>query len=358
MKKNCLILNQGYTDNIGDQLICEMLTRLVEDAYNVESTNFIPFLEPVTIQEAIRKRTSKEHISIAKKIILVGENTIRKIVTPYIYDYFRAMHRIRKEYSSKHYDLIIIGGGELLKSDHIFLPCLDAWTSFFYKQKARISLFGVSSDMTFTDYEKQKLNAVFKRFSYINVRDKSTVSVLNRDFKVQASYSPDCVFSYTSCFRDQPLKEDHVLVMVFDYWSLPSPRKWATIDEYFSYWWNIVIEACQGNTKRVRFSYTTAEDAECTQQFYQKYSQAFSGAPNLNVNYGKEQIISDIAKAKVIVTGRMHAMILAKQYNTKIVPFCFKRKIDDFVETWLDKKFDLELVTKEIHREVQNMICC
>lgn len=358
MTKKILLINQGKSDNIGDRLINDTLSKLIEENCYLESKSLEINCPDTLIEFAVDNRLKHTGYINKKNIFkFLINKLLRFLMSDYLFFYLKAIYVMTSYVRNSEFDIYIIGGGELLKSNHFFIPYMDAWTKMIkkYRPDKRLVLFGVSSDQSFTQKEVARLHTILERFDFVNVRDKVTLNVLVKDFAIEANMSPDCVFVYNYYNKISIKKTNIMLVSIFDYNSLPLSSKWSTKEDYFAHWFKIINENHSKGIK-VKFIYTCADDALCTLEFYKIYHSSFESMDDtIKMDYTMEEIVSLIANAESIITGRMHAMILAKQYNTKIVPFIFKKKIECFVEEWLDNQYDMDLILNEIQDEINRI---
>lgn len=353
MIKKILLVNQGGTDNIGDQLINSTMVSILEKEYIVESMNLEIDLNRTTLAEKIKEEKNKK-FNLIGKAVYIPKVICRIIFGDYIYFYNHTLTKLKKT-RLEEYDLVLIGGGELFKSKHLFLPSIDAWTKYIKDNtNSKIILYGISSDDWFTQGELYRINKFIKRFDYINARDRRTERIFNKFFGTQLAVSPDCVFLHSFYHNIKYEKENTILVNIFDYKSWNFNTQFKNRKEYFTYWFNLINKEAKGNLNSVRFTYTTIEDAYCALDFYKCFKGFFPYPPQIGDEYGLDEIIADIASAMAIITARMHAMILAKQFNTKIVPFIFKSKIKSFVQDFVDSDVDMDTIQKDAYQGFVN----
>jgi len=336
-----LLVNQYATDNLGDKLIGKVLKDILEQEYHciVECKKFELFYPERTLLQGIEE---KSKLKKERKVTYIKNVVIEKIEC-YSIRRNRIFYILKNNISLEEIDMVIIGGGELIKSNHIFILYLDVWTKLVKKMgKSKLILFGVSSDCNFTIKEKQQLRKILLRFDYINVRDKNSKKILAKISNLKIVYSPDIVFAYQKYNKLEYKKENKIQVSIFDYKSYDFSTIFSNIEEYFIFWYQIIVESAKGDLEKVEFFYTTPEDAICTKEFCQKYNKQFGKRIPKDFYYNEEQIIRKLAEADIVITGRMHAMIIALQYGAKIIPFEFKEKIRFFAKEWKEKRYSDE----------------
>jgi len=137
-KKRVLVINEGYSDNLGDQAINDSLQYLLKNSgiKNIDFQDFTKNIDsPINISVADKQGIQKSFaVSILKTII---SSKIRWII--------KNLNRIIK-ISKKDYDLVLIGGGQLILSNATFSIAMFLWVfclNFFGNKN--IVLFAVGS---------------------------------------------------------------------------------------------------------------------------------------------------------------------------------------------------------------------
>ncbi len=341
--KKILLVNQGHSSNLGDKLINEVMTNILCENNEVLHAPFIPTEKDSEIGcndiSSFNIKSTNIFIDSFKKFIKKS-----KLITAIglDYKYQKAIYNIIKD---KKIDAVVIGGGELLATFIPFNSALYSWIKIIRKnyKDIPIIIYGVSGTKPKNKFFDKRLNYILTSCDFINVRDHATESFINNSYKIRTNYSPDCVFSYRELNKDSIIKnkENILSIMIYDYDSLHGKLSFSNKIEYFNYWYDLLENNIQYKDI-VLLAYTTEEDRICSKEFLNfilnnkniKYEVRLA---EYNDVYG---LIDVVKKSRSIITGRMHAMILAKQYETDIIPFIFKEKIETFCNEYLDVNFD------------------
>ncbi len=342
-----LLINQGNTDNIGDQLIDRLMTDLLQEGNLIDHMTYSGkrFHKSVSSQQGKKGRSGKKNQ--LKRSFLFLPLMVR-----------RCLKRIQENINHNRYDIAIIGGGELIKSKHPFFAYLISWIYYFLHTSTKVCIFGISCDRNFSLPERIVLKKFLEKVQFINCRDVQTRDYLLNSIRVNASFSPDVVNLYHRLYPLDIHKEDTAFFSVYNYDKLPCKTEYGSREKYYQEIWSkwlSKVEQEQG--LKVYFGATNTEDADETNRFciWAHRSERIDYSKDLQV----DNVVRKIASARAVVTGRMHAMILARQFGTTVFPFAFKDKIKDYVQTWIagDGYSDADIyqmIQKEI-RQVQDL---
>lgn len=345
--KKVLLLNQGHSSNLGDKLINEVMTNVLVENNEVLHAPFIPTEKESEIGwndiSSFRNKSTNIFIDSLKNIIKKS----KVIITIGLdYKYQKAIYNIIKD---EEIDAVVIGGGELLATFIPFNSALYSWIKIIKKnyKDIPIIIYGVSGTKPKNKFLDKRLKYILTNCNFISVRDHATESFINNSYKIKTNYSPDCVFSYRELNKDNTIKnkENILSIMIYDYDSLHGKLSFSNKIEYFDHWYDLLEKNIQCKDV-VLLAYTTEEDRMCSKEFlnYILDNKDIKHAVQLaeyNDVYG---LIDIVKKSRTIITGRMHAMILAKQYKTDIIPFIFKEKIETFCNEYVNVNFDYSYV--------------
>ncbi len=317
-----LIINQGWTDNLGDIAIGEVLEKQME--------SFQPILIPFAPIE-----------------MATTGGPVRKILRLYQLDY-----RYKKNISAT-LDTIntpikaaIIGGGELLASNANFNSAMKIWTRELQRRKIPILLLGVGGGNVNRLYAFRYAISL-KRARMVCVRDNNSQHIVNTHYGVNALYYPDVVFTYGNMLNVRSKKlqrsKHRIMVNVLSFDEYKRRNKHESMDEYLQKWKKLIDEEMSEDTDIV-FSATTCEDRDITQKLVETY---FSGHADISFPETLEEFGAQLENVDCIITGRMHAMILALQKNVKCVPFIWRDKIEVFNEEYLCSSYDINSVVRD-----------
>ena len=352
--KKVLLINQGWTDNIGDQAINNALQALLEKE-NCEVTCYgFTTNEPYDIFRVEQNNTSKNSFSAIKKFLPQGFKWTLKQGIPNVIKFLRT-HKKDK------YDLVIIGGGQLILSNSMFAYALMLWyLASKFILKCPIAIFSVGAGNEYNTYEKKIYNYVLKRCDDIYLRDQKSINNISEIYGINAKYVPDVAFTYQDIISTEyhQSKSKTALVCIYEY-SMYSDIVSSGIneDDYMELWANRTIElAKQGY--QIKLGYTTFPDKQQTIKLYKYLSDNYSDEIEciLVDNDTLETFIKEIQNAEVIYTGRMHGMILGLCYGCKIIPFIFTQKLATFNDEYLTIEHSLKETQKVIKNRIKNLV--
>lgn len=176
----------------------------------------------------------------------------------------------------------------------------------------------------------------------ICVRDAYTKRVVEKCYARTPLIYPDVVFLYgkEKDAYDKNSKEKKVCcnVLSYDYYKNAGGSK--SKEEYFDEWKELLDSYTDSNTS-ILFSSTTIEDRRTTEEFSKKYTRQKScvSFPDTVDEYW-----SQLEDVDYVISGRMHAMILAMQQGCICVPYAWRDKLEVFKQEYCDSDMELEIV--------------
>lgn len=325
--KKVLIINQGQTQNYGDIAINNTISKfLKEKGIDVD---FIPYWEETKI-------FGKNYKNIPNIII----RNIMKINM--IVDFLNEI-AIKKQIKKKKYDAVIIGGGELIGNHVGFNSSLYVLTKIFKKKNVPIYLFAISGDTDISKKMKQRYKKAISRCENVIARDNYTLQICENVYNTKCINGVDVVFAYLKTV-DKKDYEEHVgkknLALIVPISFNNKIKETLKIDnkkEYYKYIMQLVNQKTKNSDKLVVTS-TVLDDKKATKELYEYLKE------NLNENeieYVEYSSLLDFIKllkeSKIVISARMHAMILGLIYGNDIEVIPFKKKLQVFKNEYQDK---------------------
>lgn len=334
-----LILNQYHTDNIGDKLINEMMKREIwKRGYETESLGFAQTLEETggfqKDQEDVIKEKLKEWCPVWLK---------------YLFKYRRNLKQQEYLIEISKFDAIFIGGGQLIKHKNIFLYCMYHWMRYAQKNRKPLILWGLGVDERFTFMEKLLYKRILKQAIYINVRDQNAADRMKKCFGIATDMvSPDIVFAYCPQIKEEENKDKgYIAVMPYSY---NSARKYFHYGQERTIFYETILETVKRVWNREKnaeiiLTATTGEDyAECL--YLKEYLDRKCIKCSLIGVENAKELVKIYGRCKAVITGRMHAMILAFLCRKEILPLRISDKINGFEREYLVEKQTVEEVER------------
>ncbi|RFS22018.1 polysaccharide pyruvyl transferase family protein [Chitinophaga silvatica] len=354
--KRALIVNEGFSNNLGDQAIRESVTNLLQDGGY--TTDFAYFTNPAISQLPVYNYLNSQPV-FQKELSALQLVKLKFSRWYWIAKNYNAIvNRLKKG----NYDLVVIGGGQLIESSRRsftsrFAIAMDWWTDLIKKHSnAKIWLIGVGVGTSFNDQERKHFSNALSRIDIAWVRDAYSQSVLKDQFGLTAILTPDIAF-YNSKNSNVAINSNRkALVGVTSYQEVfvRYNKNGKTKAEYFEEWYSIVRQyELQGLT--VELFYTTITDAVETLAF-KEYVES---------EYGRELSVAAISTvsdlkalyqtASDVYAGRMHALILAMKHQCKVKPYLISQKLKSFSEEYIVPEMSMEYSHK-IRRTFNDLI--
>ncbi|MGH2106886.1 polysaccharide pyruvyl transferase family protein [Aerococcus urinaeequi] len=357
--KKALLINKGHADNLGDQAIYFVLKKMLEKSgYKVDFVDFT-FEEKrndyIYLDQANKEIKKDKSKNLLRKVnrLLIKSSFIKNIFWSYA-------HRssLKKIKFSNEYDLAVIGGGQLILSSSVFPSALFKWVKFIRKvfPTAKLAIFGVGVGGGFHSFEKVLEKKSLKEINNIYLRDMNSIKILKNELGFEADYTPDVVFNISEIYPLKVIKKNLILIGITDYlvYKRYNPNKLTKI-EYYEKWVAYVKEYSNTNNK-VELFYTSSRDLSESLKF-KKYLKDNHNIeiPISEVN-NLEDLIKLIAKSKVVISGRMHGLIIAYSYGSKVIPFILSDKINSFNEEYVKSSPEIKNIQNKINEVFKNII--
>lgn len=239
----------------------------------------------------------------------------------------------------------IIGGGELLATNMNFNSAMKIWIEQLHKRKIPVFLWGIGGGYTNPIYRMRYKSALAKA-DEICVRDAYSKQVVEKCYARTPLSYPDVVFLYgkEKKTHDKNSKGKKVCcnVLSYDYYKNAGGSK--SKEEYFDEWKEILDSYTDSDTI-ILFSSTTIEDRKTTEEFSKKYvwQKSCVSFPDTVDEYW-----SQLEDVDYVISGRMHAMILAMQQGCICVPYEWKDKLEVFKREYCDSGIELAKVRRNV----------
>ena len=352
LKNKVLLINEGLSDNFGDQVIKESMSYLInrigcetefQDLTRHKASYHHRYDVDVDVDVDGRAVTATWLLLLKGflwKLLWVAKNT----------------KRIARA-ALNQYEAIVIGGGQLLLSNGIFPLALFVWVSLLkIRNKKNIVLFSVGLQGSYGKFQRIIFSYIFENVSCIYVRDELSKEILQRVFNKHSIVTYDSAFIYNNVYqvKKTPPKY-HYLIGIVDYrvYCLYENSRPLTRHEYFETWVAHIGESA--DFSKTALIYATVEDrSECLnfKNFIKKYYHV-----DLDIleNVNHYQFLDNLALGDTIVSGRMHSLILGLVSHKRILPYVISEKIEFFLET-LERESDLESIQAIVYSDFEKMI--
>lgn len=349
--KNALLINKGSSDNFGDQLIKFTLQKLLEEnSYEVDFRDITTFETNSTYNYKLfsKQETTKDESRNPIRALwrwLIKTGMGKSLAWLLKYNNYFVKNNFKKKY-----DVIVIGGGQLILSNSTFTISMYKWTKFITKNfgNAKKVIFGVGASEEFNFMEKRMYLNAFNNADDIFVRDYQSQKVLEREFQITPDYVPDVAFYISRIHKIPEKKEKKVLVGITDFlvYERYNPST-LTKEEYVDLWIKKVLYY-KKQDYIVELFYTTARDLSESNNLKEIIKERYELDINIVYVDNLKELLEEIAKAKIVISGRMHALIIGYAYKCEVVPFIISEKLKIFNQEYIEQDRSLEVIQNEI----------
>lgn len=346
--KNVLIINEGFSHNLGDQAIKKAIEAFFIDAKY--STDFLYFLSP--------KTTSLPAYDYTKKIIQQKKTGLAKLKTSIYFFYWLFINHktIINKLKTNNYSIVAIGGGQLLNSSgssypHGFAIALY-WLTYLIKKhtSAKIILIAVGAATNYNRIEKTLYAKAFSKIEDFFVRDVFSKQKLKDQFHINAQLMPDIAFYESKSEQAKTYHKDHLaLLSVTNYDEVVAKynEQGVSKDQYFEQLYK-VLQRYFLDGFDVKLFYTTISDSNECINFKQFVQQQYQVTIEICDIQTYNDLTNYLAKAKIVYSGRMHALILGLKFDCKTEAYIVSQKLRSFNEEYIKGVKSPKMLSKDI----------
>lgn len=350
--KKILIINRKNTDNLGDQAIGNAMVNL----FSSKDTK-VDHAEFCYINRKHSLNPDKR-IPYDDLIILNNEKKKNRTFLPLMK--WKLQNRgLCDCLKNTAYDLVIIGGGELLQSNSIFPCALNYWVRMIHKKqpKTRIILFGVGVTGNFTEKDYKEISNALKNVHEVYVRDEQSKANLNSVFNRTCKVIPDVVFSAKACNSSASRKDVYV--------GITSGKRIAKYglmgndeEQYFQKMMTLVenIKVDEPN-QDIKLLYTTNEDLHACRRFNNYIVNKGKKPLGIPCIHSVEDYMALMGKAFKVYSPRMHGCILCEMGGGMAVPVLISPKMKSY-EIRYSNNLDLASLHKQLLIAANEVINC
>lgn len=335
-----LVLNEGYSDNLGDQVINESLNFLLREN-NINEISFHDFTKNISKPIEIK-------FSIVNKKLKSFTDQFKELIPSKVKWLIKNIKRIITVSNNK-YDLVIVGGGQLILSNATFAIAMFTWIFFLRLFGTKnIVLFAVGSGTRFSFLDKLLFGYALHNVSKVYVRDYKSQEVLKNTFAVKTDFVYDVAFMYNKYTNIKLTEKEQVLlgVISFNVYKKYNQKQLSKV-QFFESWLNLLSEN-HINLENVKLFYTTQDDRQASLEFKDYVFRTYNIHLELLETGKKEILIKELASAKVVISARMHALILGLTYNCHIITYKISDKLREFDSMFGSSDFTMIDLQKNI----------
>jgi len=347
-----LLINKGWSDNIGDQAIKYALEKMI--ASQGHSCEFADLTKPQNVTGKSRKN---------RFLVTAALKYLRKWVPDSVGQaawLLRHWPIFKKQFRNNHYDLVIIGGGQLILDNASFPLAVYLWMHLMKGlHRNKVVIYGVGASPALSGMDRMLYRSALKMADAVYLRDHESMAYILETFGITAHYTPDVVFGISRHIPEQPCKGTNTLIAppCFDVYQ----KAWRndpnamTRDAYEAFWENKVMENLPVGGCAKLF-YTAEQDIGQTQRLQdqllwnQEIHVEIIRLGNLN-DYTRE-----LSHAGKVISGRMHALIIAFAFKKNLEVFPVSKKLTTFRDEYLNRGGDLEMIQDSVENTFRDMI--
>jgi len=353
LTKKVLIINEGYSSNLGDQAIKQSMEALFTAiGFN---TSFCYFTNPAVQQlpqyDYVKTKNLTAQNGVKAKIKKLGTYFLSFFI--YYRYYLNLKKQIRLCLANQHYHMVVIGGGQLINSSKnqrisFFSIALYIWAKAIKKMQIPVYIAGVGVAGKFYSFEKYLYKNALQTTKEIWVRDIFSQQSLFKNFKLQSRIIPDVAFFDTQPKR-QYKKNNTALVGIYGYDEYKKSFGMTCLDKYSYYAnWKKIIDVFTNEGYQISLFYTTETDAAetfCFKQYLQKQ--------NIDLPVAEVTCLVDLNKvfenASLVYAARMHALILSYKKGCRVEAYEISQKLKSFAEEYIGSGKQPENISKQLY---------
>lgn len=324
--KKVLVVNRGNCDNLGDQAI-----NLAMQGFIIkESKCEVKFEEFTTLaKEPKRIEIPNINVRIKNKVKVL----LKKLLPLKAIWVIRNFFRIKKAVNSD-IDIVIVGGGQLILSNSAFDIASALWVYLSKKYNKKIIFCSVGSGTNFSMINKALYGYALKYCDGICVRDVKSKETLKNIFNVESFVSGDIVF--TNQYEEKnTVKKELVLLgipclSVYNHYNSN-----VSHEQYYEIWLEFINDN-KVNIKDCTLFYTTYADYVESVNFNVMLENKYGFALPVTDANNLEKLELLMDSSRLVLSGRMHGLIIAINNGADVIPFPISKKIESFKDILTD----------------------
>ncbi len=357
-----LIINQGGgLGNFGDDAILKgMCQYLLDQGHQCRHATFSQLSARTGGSIKLKKNKPVYLVSSLKRAGMFFIKPFKRILLQLLW-INQNINRIRQECINGVPDIALIGGGELIQSNGIFPMALWMWT-YFLKQRAKTPCFlfavGVSENISW--FGKLLVWHASQRVKGVYVRDEMSLrrwNSMTANAKADIAYDP-------AFLLPQKMKE-HSRELCLVLFSPTSYKFYSTKcfegekmseNRYTNYWLNLLHKYVRKGSKVALISTNCSQDPPFHNNLARSYLKQYGADIQCLQAENLEEFRRYLAKSDSIISGRLHALILAYIQGVKVIPFFTSSKMKYHYESIFKTNKSIEDLNKITRLALNN--CC
>jgi len=337
-----LIVNENKSDNLGDHAINKGMVELFGTrGYHTKSFPFATFSNGVVGSEFKEKKNYTLITHLIK--LLVNRLKGSKIIS-FIYWYYSNKKNIHRAIREPEVGEIVIGGGQLILSNKTFAIALYTWVKLSHQYGKKVSILGVGCGESFSFLERVLFRRALKSAHRVYVREPESLVKIRKNFSIRSYFIPDFAFALKerNC---EGSKSNQIVVSVTDfsvyvrYKDEVNCNKFSNKSDYLLEWARLTSESLLNSNTKIILASTTNSDAEISTELYTVLVELGLDNPieDLGVPESLLAYRDILATSKIVISGRMHSLILGKVEACDVTPWIISKKVENFLLNYSSK---------------------
>jgi polysaccharide pyruvyl transferase WcaK-like protein len=197
----------------------------------------------------------------------------------------------------------------------------------------------------YTGIQRWAFSYILKNIEHVYVRDALSKEILEKVFSKKSELTYDSAFIYDSVYKIRQTKEVYkYLIGVVDYeiYCQYDVKINNTKLSRYDYFKTLVAHSNKGDDlDKVALIYATAEDRRECIKFKDYIKAHYNTDIDILENTTQKEFLKNLELGEIIVSGRMHSLILSLVLRKKILPYIISEKIQAFLRV-IEKNFDIQ----------------
>ncbi len=327
--KNLLLLSRIYTTNMGDQMIGRSMVSLFSPYANVHQGDICSKVTSVSINlDKFNPHSQQEKSTFFSQYLSkCCHNSMAKNISMLIKN-----RSIFKVLFNKRFDLIIIGGGELVSPSFSFILMVWFIMIKIFQHKADVVFFGVGV-AALENKDVKRLRRMISDAKKIFVRDSYSVKQMELLFNRDAVEIPDVVYA------NDFIRNEKKTLTLYGITSFARLRKhkshYSDEKDYFISSFN-EIKTLIMRGESVFLFYTSQDDLKACLKFrlfcLEKYHQ------DIEISYYRsvDELLAILKKTKQLYSPRMHGCIMGQLCGASVHPILISEKMLSYKKKYLN----------------------
>lgn len=344
--KHILLLSRVNTKNLGDQAIGRSMISLFSplgevvqgDICEMSNNKKIHILDydinslKTRLSSLLTGKTWNHNSSNINNLRFITNSSFLKNIR-----WLKTNRGIYKILLKKKYDLIVIGGGELISPSFAYPLYLWSILIRLFQRKAKVVLFGVGVTDCTDKRKRRQLLSLVKTVSQVFVRDDLSKRNMAGLYSKEAVEIPDVV--YVNDFHCSKEKTYTLYGVTTIERILKHNRLYSTENEYFEELFRSIKKLSEN--EKVCLFYTTQDDYDACVRFASHCLNAYNFKIEIAHFENLDELIAKVQESVRVYSPRMHGCIIGQLCGADIHPILISNKMKSFKEKYLEG-FDIQ----------------